>query len=90
MFSLIEIKKKIRVIKPIKGVSAPGGAESMIKDLYWPIPALNMFSKAIISNISGINSLIFKTTTSKMQAKTSCEYPHWANIETMLFAASGE
>ena len=30
----MEIKKNIKVTKPIKGVSAPGGAESMIKDLY--------------------------------------------------------
>jgi hypothetical protein len=49
-----------------------------------------MFSKAIISNISGISSLIFKTIRSKMHVKTSCEKPHWANIETMLFAASSE
>ena len=89
MFSLIEIKKTAKVAKPIIGETAPGGASTKIKGLYNATAPLKIFSKAVISNIRGINSLIFKTTSKSKQDKTSCEKPHWANIEIILFEASG-
>jgi len=76
LFSFIEIKKTTKVTKPIIGDTAPGGASPKIKGLYSPTAPLKIFSKAIMSNIRGMNSLIFKTTSNKMQAKTSCEKPH--------------
>ena len=76
MFSLIEIKKTTKVTKPIIGETAPGGAPTKIRGLYNATTPHKIFSKVTISSMRGINSLIFKTTSNNMQAKTSCEKPH--------------
>ena len=84
------MKNTTKVISPIIGEIAPGGESPKIKGLYNPTAPLKMFSKAINNNIRGMSSLIFIITSNKIQDKTNWEKPHWANIETILFAASGE